>query len=63
MIGSPNTVTCLPNATWSKPKFYCKLLDCGFPEEPQYGSALYSATTFGSRVQYKCKKGRVMFYK
>ncbi|XP_052776199.1 sushi, von Willebrand factor type A, EGF and pentraxin domain-containing protein 1-like isoform X1 [Mya arenaria] len=61
LIGSA-TATCMEDQRWhyeaSAP--FCVPIDCGLPSQISNGKSVYTRTTFGSSVVFKCNRGFYM---
>ncbi|XP_059723558.1 complement receptor type 2 isoform X2 [Haemorhous mexicanus] len=56
--GVPQTLTCLPNHTWSEALEFCKRKQCRHPEPPRNGRVVVlTDLLFGSAVSHTCDEG------
>ncbi|NWI48252.1 DAF factor, partial [Picathartes gymnocephalus] len=54
----PQTLTCLPNHTWSEALEFCKRKKCSYPETPRNGRVVVlTDLLFGSTVSHTCDEG------
>ncbi|KAK3104593.1 hypothetical protein FSP39_005761 [Pinctada imbricata] len=55
----PDTITCQANGNWTDMTFWCKIIDCGLPDDIDHATYNNGSTTFWKNLTYTCDIGYV----